>query len=193
MDFQKTITKEDIAKMPREVFSGKIVVVNTKADLIKALSYLSSFSEIGFDTETRPCFIKNTFHKMSLMQLSTNDTSFLIRLSKINRIPRLLKSFLENKDIKKIGLSLRDDFNGLHQLMKVTPNNFIDLQNYVGQFGIEELGLQKIYAILFGKRISKSKQKSNWDTAFLSKPQIQYAALDAWSCLHIYQYLEKLK
>ena len=130
---------------------------------------------------------------MSLIQLSNNDTCFLIRLNKFKKIPPLLISFLKNKEIKKIGLSLRDDFNGLHRLIKITTDSFIDLQDYVCRFSIEELSLRKIYAILFGKRISKSKQKSNWDTPVLSKPQMLYAALDAWSCLRIYQYLEKLK
>jgi len=193
MIFQKTISKEDIAKMPREVFTGKIIVVNTKAELLEALSYLSSYTEIGFDTETRPCFTKDTYHKMSLIQLSGNDTCFLIRLNKFSMFPRKLESFLKNKKIKKIGLSLRDDFNGLRALIKIPPDSFVDLQNYVGQFGIEELGLQKIYAILFNKKISKSKQKSNWDATFLTKPQMHYAALDAWSCLRIYQYLEQSK
>ena len=189
MDFQKTITKEDIAMMPREVFPGKIIVVDNKTELTKALSYLSSFAEIGFDTETRPCFTKNTYHKMSLIQLSGNHTCFLIRLNKFNSIPRKLVSFLNNQKIKKIGLSLRDDFNGLNRLVKIYPDSFIDLQTFVSRFGIEELGLQKIYAILFNKKISKSKQKSNWDSAFLTKPQMHYAALDAWSCLRIYQFL----
>ena len=193
MIFQKTIDSEEMVKMPREVFPGQIVIVETETALVNALSELSSCTEIGFDTETRPCFIKNTYHKMSLIQLSNNDTCFLIRLNKFKKIPPLLISFLKNKEIKKIGLSLRDDFNGLLRLIKISTDSFIDLQDYVCRFGIEELSLRKIYAILFGKRISKSKQKSNWDTPVLSKSQMNYAALDAWSCLRIYQYLEKLK
>ena len=193
MTFTKTISKEEIAVMPREVFSGQIVIVNTKEGLRKALSHLSSFKEIGFDTETRPSFTKEKHYKMSLMQLSTDDTCFLIRLNKFKKFPKILESFLKNKNIKKIGLSLRDDFNGLLDLTKIYPNNFIDLQDVVSQFGIDELSLRKIYAILFGKKISKNQQKSNWDVEYLTWPQKRYAALDAWSCLHIYQFLERLK
>ena len=193
MIFQSTLSKEYLAKLPVEVFTGRIVVVNTLTALKEALLYLSACQEVGFDTETRPSFIKNTVHKTSLMQLSDNHTCFLIRLNKFVKMPRRLESFLKNKKIKKIGLSLRDDFNGLLRLTKVAPDNFVDLQDYVGQYGIEELGLRKIYAILFGKRISKSKQRSNWDAEVLSEPQKRYAALDAWSCLRIYQYLEQSK
>ncbi len=193
MTFNKTITKEEIAIMPMEEFAGQIVIVNTKEQLKDALLHLSFFSEIGFDTETRPEFTKNSHHKMALMQLSSADTCYLIRLNKFPQFPKILERFLKNKNIKKIGLSLRDDFNKLHSLTKIDPDNVIDLQQYVRQFGIEEMSLQKIYAILFGKKISKSKQLSNWDAAFLTWPQMRYAALDAWSCLRIYQFLESMK
>ena len=105
----------------------------------------------------------------------------------------MLESWLQNRDVKKIGLSLRDDFCGLRYLTDISPTNFIDLQAYVQQFGIKETSLRKIYAILFSKRISKSKQKSNWDAHILTEPQKHYAALDAWSCLRIYQFLEKIQ
>lgn len=193
MTFANTISKEAIAKLPKEVFPGRIVIVNSYEGLKEALPYLSTFSEIGFDTETRPSFSKKIQHKMSLIQLSSEDTCFLIRLKGFRKFPKLLKNFLNNKDVKKIGLSLRDDFNGMHSLTKISPDNFLDLQNYVSQFGIEELSLIKIYAIVFGKKISKNKQLSNWDAESLSWPQMRYAALDAWSCLRIYQFLERSK
>lgn len=193
MIFKNTISKEELAKMPKEVFPGKIVVVNTEDGVKEAISYLSSFPEIGFDTETRPNFTKYTRHKMSLVQLSSEDTCFLIRLRHFKTMPVALESFLKNQNVKKIGLSLRDDFNGLHFLTQIALNNFIDLQQYIKQFGIEEQSLRKIYAILFGKKISKSQQTSNWDAEILTEPQMNYAALDAWSCLRIYQFLEQLK
>ena len=49
--------------------------------------------------------------------------------------------------------------------------------------------LQKIYAIIFGKKISKAQRLSNWEAPTLSVPQQYYAALDAWACLHIYNAL----
>ena len=193
MDFNKTISKEELASLPREVFSGRIVVVNTNEELKEALTYLSSHHEIGFDTETRPCFVKNTRHNMSLIQLSSVDTCFLIRLNQLKGIPHTLFSFLKNKKITKIGLALNDDFIGLSCLKNVSTESFIDLQRYVPHFGIEEMGLQKIYAILFGKRISKSQTRSNWDKAILTEAQKRYAALDAWSCLRIYQFLKQMQ
>ncbi|MDR3251682.1 MAG: 3'-5' exonuclease domain-containing protein 2 [Tannerella sp.] len=192
MEITKVITKEALSKLPREIFQGQTVIVETEEELERALRYLSTFREIGFDTETRPSFSKKTHYKIALIQLSTDDTCFLLRLNKLGGTPELLESFLINKEVKKIGLSLRDDFHGLHSLTKITPGNFIDLQAYVTRFGIEDMSLQKIYAILFGKKISKRERLSNWEAEKLSEAQQRYAALDAWSCLRIYKFLENI-
>ncbi|MDR2679401.1 MAG: 3'-5' exonuclease domain-containing protein 2 [Tannerella sp.] len=182
-----------MSQMPREVFTGRIVLVDNPAALEKSLQFLSSLAAVGFDTETRPSFSKKTHYKMSLMQLSADDVCFLIRLNRFKKIPPLLEAFLKNEAVKKIGLSLRDDFHGLHSLTNISPGNFIDLQTYVTQFGIEDMSLQKIYAILFGRKISKRERLSNWEAERLTESQQRYAALDAWACLRIYQFLEYSK
>ena len=67
------------------------------------------------------------------------------------------------------------------------------LQNDVASFGIEEKSLQKIYALLFQEKISKSQRLSNWEADTLTEAQQLYAATDAWACVRIYQYLEELR
>ena len=98
-----------------------------------------------------------------------------------------------NESVKKIGLSLRDDFAALRKRTGKKPQNFIDLQLFVDKFGIEDNSLQKIYAIIFGKKISKSQRLSNWEAAELTPAQQSYAAIDAWACLKIYNYLTQSK
>jgi ribonuclease D len=94
-----------------------------------------------------------------------------------------------NPAIKKIGLSLKDDFSAIHKRKALSPANFIDLQSFVKDYGIEDMGLQRIYGILFGKRISKGQRLSNWEADILSDAQKMYAALDAWACLRIFNEL----
>ena len=89
----------------------------------------------------------------------------------------------------KVGLSLRDDFNALRKRANIQPDNYIDLQSLVGNFGIEDVSLQKIYAILFQKKISKGQRLTNWEAEALTDSQKKYAALDAWACLQIYKEL----
>lgn len=188
--YTHSITKEAISELPLEEFTGRIIVIDTLKDAEKAISYLSEFQSVGFDTETRPSFKKGRF-KISLMQISTDEACFLFRLNRID-IPDVLEEFLVNEKVLKIGLSLRDDFGAMRRRKDIQPANFLDLQNYVGQFGIEDASLQKIYAILFNKKISKGQRLSNWEADVLSDAQKKYAALDAWACLKIYNQLKQI-
>ena len=182
------ITKEEIALLPIEEFKGRIITLLTEKDADKAVDYLSKFPMIGFDTETRPSFKKGQRFKVSLVQLSTDDTCFLFRLNKIG-FPAPLESLLANRRIKKVGLSLHDDMAGLRKVHKFKPAGLVDIQDMVKRYGILELGLQKIFAIIFAQKISKSQQLSNWENAVLTEPQQRYAATDAWACLKIYHRL----
>lgn len=183
-----TISKEQVAELPQEIFDGKIVVVDNENKIKKAVDYLIQQPELGFDTETKPAFKRGQVHKVALLQLSTENVSYLFRLNKIG-YPDALDDIICNPDIKKIGLSLRDDFAAIRKRSDKKPQNFIDLQSFVDDYGIDDNGLQRIYAILFGKKISKNQRLSNWEAESLTDPQKKYAAMDAWACLRIYKHL----
>lgn len=176
--------------MPNVLFQGRIIVIDTLSDAEKAVKALSSESILGIDTETRPSFKKGIHYNVSLLQVSTPDTCFLFRLNRIG-LPTPVIALLENSEIKKIGLSLHDDYQALAKRKQFTPQAFLDLQKYVADFGIEEKSLQKIFAIIFGQRISKSQQLTNWDADVLTDKQKLYAATDAWACLSIYNHLQQ--
>ena len=55
------------------------------------------------------------------------------------------------------------------------------------------MGLQKIFAIIFGKKISKAQQLTNWENSHLTPDQARYASTDAWATLSIYMALQKVK
>jgi len=183
-----TISKEEVAELPIEFFAGRTIVVDHESKVEKAVADLMGHSKLGFDTETKPSFKRGQVHKVALMQLSTINTCYLFRLNKIG-YPDALDDIICNPDIKKIGLSLRDDFAAIRKRSDKKPQNFIDLQSFVDEYGIDDNGLQRIYAILFGKKISKNQRLSNWEASYLTEPQKNYAAMDAWACLRIYNHL----
>ena len=187
------ISKAEIATLPKVLFPGRIFVIYTEADADKAISYLQTQRIVGVDTETRPSFKRGTTHKVALLQISTSDTCFLFRLNQIG-MPPSLQEFLMS-DTLKIGLSLKDDFTMLRRRKDVNAEegNWIELQDYVGRFGIEDRSLQKIFANLFGQKISKSQRLSNWEAETLSEGQMKYAATDAWACVEIYNCLSELE
>lgn len=186
--FSISISKQAIAEMPAEVLDGKVTIVDTPQALADALDDLNAHSLVGFDTETKPSFKKGCVNKVALMQLSTDTRHYLIRLNRLG-LPEPLKRFLENPDITKVGLSVHDDFSVLRRCAPVEPQGFIELQQYVRHFHIADASLQKIYAIVFGRRISKKQRLTNWEADTLTPQQQAYAALDASACLHLYQHL----
>ena len=184
--------KSDIVALSRAVFDGRIFVINTEAEAEKAVAYLLGQDILGVDTETRPSFKKGQRHNVALLQVSTHDTCFLFRLNLIGMPPAIIR-LLEDINIPKIGLSLHDDILSLHKRADFTPGNFIDLQQHVGELGVKDLSLQKLYANFFHQKISKTVRLSNWETDVLSDSQKTYAATDAWACIKIYEELMRLE
>lgn len=192
MIIHKTINKESINEMPKILFGGQIHVVQTPQEVERAVAYLKTCPIVGIDSETRPSFTKGRVHKVALLQIASEEHCFLFRLNLTGlTLPLIL--LLENPNVLKVGLSLKDDFMMLRKRAPFDPRGYIELQEYVRMFGIEDKSLQKIYGILFGQKISKSQRLSNWEAAELTQPQQLYAATDAWACLNIYNKLQQLK
>lgn len=183
------ISKETVAEMPVVTFPGTITVVDTPEKARMALRELSRARVVGFDTETRPSFHRGRTHNVALMQLSTDDHCFLLRLNIIG-MSVYLRRFLEDPEIIKIGLSVHDDFSVMRRMVDdLDPQGFIDLQEYVKYFHINDISLQKVYAIVFGEKISKNQRLTNWEADELTPQQQAYAAIDAWACLRLYRTL----
>lgn len=181
-----------ISSLPTIAFEGRIFVILTPYDAEKAVDFLLSQPLLGVDTETRPSFKKGWQYKVSLLQVSTEDVCFLFRLNFIGLAPAIVR-FLEDETTLKVGLSWHDDLAGLQRLGQFKTGKFIDLQDHVKEIGIEDMGLQKLYANMFGQKISKKQQLSNWERTELDEHQKLYAATDAWACVKLYQELQRLE
>ena len=189
---QNKYDKKNIPTLPRVLFEGRIIVICTETEADKAVEYLMKQSILGFDTETRPSFKKGRIHQVALLQVATHDTCFLFRLNRTDVTDSIVR-LLEDQHITKVGLSLHDDFRMMQHRRKFTPGTFIELQKEIKAIGIEDMSLQKIYANLFGMKVAKTQQLSNWEADTLNAAQQQYAATDAWACIQIYEELVKMK
>lgn len=189
-DLLGTITKDELNLLPVETFDGTIEVVETKEDFERVLNVLNQEEVIGFDTETKPVFTKGKRNKVALLQVATSSHCYLIRLNCIG-FPEGLTDFFNN-EVLKVGLSIKDDFLMLRgRDHALEPRSFVELQSFVKDYGIADNSLQKIYAILFGKKLSKAQRLSNWEADELSHGQKAYAALDAVACRRIYLELKR--
>ena len=188
--FPDHIEKARVAILPPCDIKGDIVLIDRADDVPSAIRRLRQSDVIGFDTETKPSFKRGISYGVSLLQLADRTTCYLFRLNKLGPNAEL-RDYLEDGSQIKIGLSVQDDFRSLSRWMPVRPQNFIELQKYVRAFGIEEMSLQKTYAIIFRQKISKRQQLSNWEAQTLTPAQMLYAATDAWACLRIYLELQR--
>ncbi len=183
--------KNAIAELPKEQFEGRIVVIQSVGEAKRAVDYLLRFPRLGIDTETRPNFKPGGMNPVSLLQVATPTIVFLFRLNMIG-LPESIVRLLTDTLVQKIGLSLHDDWSQLARRTPFQPANYLDLQDYVKRLGIIDMSLQKLYANLFHKKISKSQRLSNWDNDVLTEPQKRYAATDAWACLRLYDEVNHL-
>jgi ribonuclease D len=188
--FVENIKTEDINKLERKTFDGEIIIVDTPKMLAETVKYLQTQSQIGFDTEGRPRFVKGSKRQIALLQFATENKAFLVRID-ILGLEKSLINILENPAIIKIGLGLTDDVQTLQRIKRFNPAGFVDLQDYSTQFGIIDNSLRKITAITLGFRISKSQRLSNWENPEYTPAQKRYAATDAWVCLKVYQKLSQ--
>ena len=184
--------KKKIPTLSRVIFPGRIIVVLNEREADKAVDYLLNAELLGFDTETKPSFRKGHQNTVALLQVSTNDTCFLFRLHRTGLCPSI-KKLLETTEVRKIGLSWHDDILSLKKCGEFQAKGFIDLQDHMKELGIEDTGLAKLYANIFGQRISKREQLSNWEADVLSEKQKAYAATDAWACVMLYKEYLRLK
>lgn len=185
----ENITNEYIQTLPLTSFEGDIRVIETDEQCAEALKELKRKNVLGFDTETKPTFLKGQYHPTALIQLASHHTAYLFRLSKLNNKRRLFHLF-EDADVLKLGISISDDLKDLRRIYSFDPSGFIDLNSTAKEIGLKHLGVRKLAALCLGYRISKGQQTSNWENEELTEAQQLYAATDAWICLAIY---EKLK
>lgn len=183
-----SISKQQLLEFPEVKYPGRVILIDSAAKCKSALAYLNKVQQIGFDTETRPSFTRHRQYNVSLAQISCGDECFLFRLKQIGAIDGFMR-FLENEDVQKIGLSVKDDFHQLNRLAPVQPAGFVELQSFVKNYEIADNSLQRIFGIIFEQRISKHQRLTNWEAPELTKSQQNYAAVDAWACQQIYNHL----
>ncbi|MBP5642126.1 MAG: 3'-5' exonuclease domain-containing protein 2 [Paludibacteraceae bacterium] len=186
--FVPHISKDLVQWMPLVRFDGEVIIVDEQSKIPDSIEYLSAQSVLGVDTETRPSFTRGVRYPTALVQVATTERCYLFRLTHIG-MPKPLADIFANPNICKVGLAFKDDLNGLRRRRDFKPANCVDLQQIAPNYGIQDLGLQKMFAICFGKKISKAQQLTNWESSHLTPEQARYASTDAWATLLIYNKL----
>ena len=117
-----------------------------------------------------------------------------------HRLPRDLKTLLSDPQVKKVGRMVDSD---LCYLQKEVHSHQpfvggIDLAKLAKEHSIvpnARVGLGDVCAAVLGKRLNKNVPQcvsTQWDNEILDKDQLNYAALDAYASLLIYEALKRI-
>lgn len=173
---------------------GAVRMVKTADEAALALAALSAMDVIGFDTESKPTFMKGEVSTgPHLIQLATDEVAYLFQIGTAapDSLLAVLKPVLESPAILKVGFGLQDDVKRLRAKLGIDTLNVLDLSTALRKKGERNtLGAKTAVARFFGQKMSKSKKitTTNWAMPRLSEKQILYAADDAHVALKIYRH-----
>jgi ribonuclease D len=169
-------------------------LVKTEREAADALAALLDTDVLGFDTESKPTFVKGEVSTgPHLVQLATDELAYLFQIGKQTPAEPafgLLKAVLESDAILKVGFGLSDDVKRLRAKLGIEPSNVLDLSTALRPRGERTtLGAKTAVARFFGQQLQKSRRitTTNWSLPRLSEKQILYAADDAHVALRVYR------
>lgn len=188
---RRRLSSEEINALPLCRYEGPVHLIRTPEEWAAALPDLCAADLLGFDTETRPTFHKGKRNAPALVQLATENAVYLVQLTCLPFGPHLAEILADPRRIKA-GVGIRDDMRELARLHAFEPAGLVDLGAAARAGRLSSQGLRTLAAKLFGLRISKGSQCSNWSLTELSPKQIAYAATDAWIGRRIFLRMREL-
>lgn len=185
---------EDKSSLPDYpgIAEHRIVLVTDANQLQQAHRHLNSESVLGFDTESKPIFMRGQDSDgPHLVQLASAEWAFLfpvVTLAQVEFAKPLLQAVLESSTILKVGFGLGDDNQRLLKKLGVKVHKVLDLSRALSTDKKRQMGAKAAVEKYFGQVLQKSKRisTSNWSSSTLNQRQLKYAADDAQSALLVY-------
>ena len=166
-----------------------IQLVDTAARALEALKALQNEKALGFDTESKPTFVKNeASFGPHIVQLSSLQRAWIFQLEDAE-CRRAVGMLLESPHIIKAGFGLGDDKKRITYKLGVDLQGVLDLNAVFREKGYrKDMGVRGAVAVLFNQRFIKSKKAStsNWANPQLTEAQLVYAANDAYAAMRVY-------
>lgn len=194
-------------KLKRPFEASGVEVVYTK-DVFEAESWLKtnivdcSARAVGFETEWKPQSVSKKDggieSKTAVLQLGVETSCLVLHIYHMSKLPKSLISILRDENILKVGVGIKEDVLKLHRDKGLVCEGMADIQAMaMKSLGIPasapKLGLKALAERFLDIELEKPKEitTSNWENFPLQLRQIEYAALDAWAGLKIYQAIIK--
>ena len=181
-------SREDIAML--EVFPGlglrDIDVVATAAQAAHALAQLMQLTMVGFDTESKPTFLKNEVSTgPHTVQFATLDNAWVFQLFDAD-CRAAAAQLLASRSLHKMGFGLSGDRTQIRHKLGIEPEAVFDIDTEFRWRGYRrDMGVKTAVALVFNQRFVKSRKQttSNWSNKQLTDAQVGYAANDAYAAM----------
>lgn len=188
-------SREEIALL--EVFSGldmrDIELVATADDAARALTALNRLTVVGFDTESKPTFLKNEVSTgPHTVQLASLDRAWVFQLHDPD-CRAVAAQLLASSALTKVGFGLSSDRTQIRAKLDIEPQAVIDIDSIFKRRGYRNsVGVKTAVALVFGQRFVKSRKQttSNWSSRQLTEAQLCYAANDAYAAMRVFDALK---
>lgn len=187
-------TKDAIAELECLIRLGldNIFVISTRQEADLAYQALVSHAVLGFDTESKPTFVRDEVSAgPHVVQFSTLGKAYIFQLHDAG-CREVVSALLVATRITKVGFGLAGDHVQIMRTLGVHPLNVLDLNVIFRDKGYtKELGVRGAVAVMFNRRFLKSRKAttSNWSNRQLTESQIIYAANDAWAAIKVFDAL----
>lgn len=189
--------KDDIAEL--DLFEGlgmeSVFVVTNERQAGIALEELMQAGNVGFDTESKPTFLKGQQSEgPHVLQFATLEKAFIFQSHFTASHPAIIE-VLKSVELTKIGFGLGGDLSQISNRFGIRPASIVDLDRSFKKMGYRNaVGAKSAVAMFFNRKLLKSKSvtTSNWAARELTERQLLYAANDAYAALRIYHALQEL-
>ena len=187
-------SKDEIALLPEfdRLGPDRITLVVSAAQAREAGAALSEHSHWGFDTESKPTFLKDQVSDgPHIVQLATLNHAWVFQLHDL-ACRAVVAELLARDQHTKAGFGLGDDTRRIQSKLRVEPASVLELNAVFRERGYrKDMGVKAAVAVLFQRRFIKSKKAatSNWANPQLSEAQLIYAANDAYAAARVHQAL----
>ena len=187
-------SREEIALL--DVFQGlemrDIELVATAEGAARALADLGQLGVVGFDTESKPTFLKNEVSTgPHTVQLASLHRAWVFQLHDA-ACRAAAASLLASSALTKVGFGLSSDRTQIRAKLGIEPQAVLDLDMVFRRRGHRNsVGVKTAVALLFQQRFVKSRKQttSNWASKHLSEGQLRYAANDAYAAMRVFDAL----
>ena len=154
-------------------------------------------SAVGFDIEWKPQFVSKKYggteNETAVLQLAVDNSCLVLHVYHMDRLPKSLKLVLRDKDILNVGSDIKRDGSKLKRDLGLVLEGLADIQLMAKEIdpSMRKTGLKALAQTFLGIELDKTRAMSNWEKYPLTFTQIEYAALDAWIGLKIFQKMKR--